>query len=346
MYTVLIVDSDKNHLNSLKSIIHDRPMKDLSFMFVESADQAMEKFEVEKIDVLISELKTPVMNGEELFDYIRMISPDTVKIAMTQVNDGKETLKILNKIEAFRIILKPVKILDDITIPIKYAIEYIEAQKKDTDDAEVLIQDNKDYKGNFDKIYKELNNGQINLKTQMSIAVGVSKTALQMEQKKQLHFDSAKIVRYYNETMRNYLKYLMFEVHDMKIMETSILNEFNDPNTGNTISLRNKLTGNTEESIIRRAFFITAILGNFVDYMLFRYHIIVSFECTEDEGYVLKFFCDLKNSYLEEDKLALKEEDKNTQKAIFELTKDMLVQNSKKAALGTKGNPFVAKVIM
>jgi len=86
-----------------------------------TALSAMEGFEIvknEEINVIISDLKMPVMNGMELIEEIKTIAPEKVCLILTAYTEPDIIIKGLNEETVFRYMVKPWKKKD-----LKKAIE-------------------------------------------------------------------------------------------------------------------------------------------------------------------------------------------------------------------------------
>ena len=321
-------------------------MENMEILYADSVDAAIDKIDQGHVDILISEIKNEIMDGEEFFHYVRMVSEKTIKIAMTTVTDARETLEKLNQMDAFRLILKPVNVLEDIMTPVEEAIQKQKELCQDISFPNSLQEDTEEYRASLDKINKEVGAKQSELRNRMNIVLGLSNFNLHGKKEKNSEFDSDMILRFYNLTLRNHLKYMMFEVNDRKVIETSLLNEFNDENTGNTLDLSYEIPDSISEELLRKSAFLVSALSNLVDQLLVKYHITVVLEKNEDTKNIeLKFFCDLKDSSNENGELIFKEKDHEIQKILFSMTRELLKKYGTHSALGVKGNPFVAKVI-
>ena len=132
MNTVVIVDNDSRWIANYKRML--APFQEiLNCRYFEYSEKAMEYITSHTVEVLVSELDMPLMSGRELFEMVDMLSPDTVKIAMTQVKNVADTLEVLNHSRIFKLILKPFFLVEDIIVPIQAGIvEYrSEMQEKD-----------------------------------------------------------------------------------------------------------------------------------------------------------------------------------------------------------------------
>jgi putative two-component system response regulator len=102
--TVLFVDDKPDVLNSIERLFIDR---DLKMLRASKADDALDLFKKEDIAVIISDNQMPGMKGTELLGKVRDISPDTLRILMTEYADLAGAVEAANKGEIFRFITRP-----------------------------------------------------------------------------------------------------------------------------------------------------------------------------------------------------------------------------------------------
>ncbi len=129
MDTVVIIDDSKKMIENYIRML-EACKEEMNFKYFKYPEKAVEYIRKEGAAVVVCELDMPVMSGKEVFEMIDMISPETVKIAMTQVKDIKETLEIVNHSRIFKVILKPFFFPEDLLEPIKSAINYYKLLEK------------------------------------------------------------------------------------------------------------------------------------------------------------------------------------------------------------------------
>jgi len=100
---VLLVDDEERILRSLGLLLR------MQYQVFATSDghEALEILKREKIHVLISDQRMPVMMGSELLRHARDIAPDTVRILLTGYADADAALEAVNEGEIFRYITKP-----------------------------------------------------------------------------------------------------------------------------------------------------------------------------------------------------------------------------------------------
>jgi len=101
---VLFVENSPDIMNSIEGLFIDR---DLKILRASRADEAFDLLKKEDIAVIISDNQMPGMKGIELLGKVRDISPDTLRILMTEYADLADAVEAVNKGEIFRFITKP-----------------------------------------------------------------------------------------------------------------------------------------------------------------------------------------------------------------------------------------------
>lgn len=100
---VLLVDDEERILRSLGLLLR------MQYQVFATSDgyEALDILKREKIHVLISDQRMPIMSGSELLRQARDIAPDTIRILLTGYADADAALASVNEGEIFRYITKP-----------------------------------------------------------------------------------------------------------------------------------------------------------------------------------------------------------------------------------------------
>ncbi len=102
--TVLFVDDEEDLLSSVDGLFIDY---DLRILKAGSADEAINMFHNEEIAVIVSDQCMPGMKGTELLSKVKELSPDTLKIIMTDHADIGAAVDAVNRGDVLRFIIKP-----------------------------------------------------------------------------------------------------------------------------------------------------------------------------------------------------------------------------------------------
>jgi response regulator RpfG family c-di-GMP phosphodiesterase len=102
--TVLCVDDEPGILSALKRALR---LSDISVITATSGEQALEFMEELPIDLVISDMRMPGMDGAQLLERICRDWPDTVRILLTGYSDTAATILAVNRGRIFRYLQKP-----------------------------------------------------------------------------------------------------------------------------------------------------------------------------------------------------------------------------------------------
>ena len=105
MNTVLIVDDEKNYLLVLEELLSDEGYQVIT---AEGARRGLECIEENDLDVVITDMKMPGMDGMEFMERIKLRLPDIPVIMMTAFGSVERAVEAMRK-GAFDYILKPFK---------------------------------------------------------------------------------------------------------------------------------------------------------------------------------------------------------------------------------------------
>lgn len=117
--TLLFVDDEANILSSLKRLF--RPLG-YRILTAESGAAGLQVFEQNAIDLVISDMRMPEMDGAAFLEKVRARWPDAVRILLTGYADVTSTIAAINKGEIYRYIAKPWDD-NDIVLTVKHALE-------------------------------------------------------------------------------------------------------------------------------------------------------------------------------------------------------------------------------
>ncbi|MBD0401243.1 hybrid sensor histidine kinase/response regulator [Flammeovirga sp. EKP202] len=118
--TVLYVDDEQQNLVSFRAGFR----KVYKVLIANSGDEALEilKEEHQNISVVISDQRMPKMTGVELFENVRELYPEIMRIVLTGYSDVQDIINAISKGEVYRYITKPWN-RDELMVTIDNAIE-------------------------------------------------------------------------------------------------------------------------------------------------------------------------------------------------------------------------------
>jgi response regulator RpfG family c-di-GMP phosphodiesterase len=104
MKTILFVDDEIQILKALKRLFHSSPYE---VLFAESAKDALELFAEKTIDLIMTDIRMPDMDGFELLRIIKKKYPLTLRVTLSGYTDSKNIFKALEDNLAKLYVFKP-----------------------------------------------------------------------------------------------------------------------------------------------------------------------------------------------------------------------------------------------
>lgn len=117
--TLLFVDDEPNMLSALRRLFRPQGYRILT---AGSAAEGLALLEKEAVDLVISDMRMPEMDGAHFLEIVRARWPDTVRILLTGYADVASTIAAINKGEIYRYISKPWED-NDILLLVRHALE-------------------------------------------------------------------------------------------------------------------------------------------------------------------------------------------------------------------------------
>ena len=102
--TVLCVDDEPAILSALKRTLR---APDVAVISATSGTQALELMAELPVDLVISDMRMPGMDGAQLLEHIHRDWPDTVRVLLTGYSDTAATIQAVNRGQIFRYLQKP-----------------------------------------------------------------------------------------------------------------------------------------------------------------------------------------------------------------------------------------------
>ena len=104
MIKVLFVDDEKSILVSLRRLCRNTGWE---IYTAESGDEGLSIINEHAIDLVVSDMRMPKMNGAEFLEKVVELSPATVRILLTGYSEVKATLAAIDKGKIFCHCAKP-----------------------------------------------------------------------------------------------------------------------------------------------------------------------------------------------------------------------------------------------
>jgi two-component system response regulator HydG len=103
--TIVIVDDDKNNLLSLEKVFNREGMRVVTAL---DGREALDACRAQQVDVVLTDLMMPGMDGNELLDVVKTVTPDTEVVLMTAYGSVESAVAAMKK-GAYDFVEKPLK---------------------------------------------------------------------------------------------------------------------------------------------------------------------------------------------------------------------------------------------
>lgn len=124
--TLLFVDDENNILKSLKRLFRPLGYKILT---AENGEQGLSLLQKHDVDLVISDMRMPVMDGATFLAQVAKNWPDIIRILLTGYADLTSTISAVNKGHIYRYISKPWED-NDVVLSVKRALEQKNLQQE------------------------------------------------------------------------------------------------------------------------------------------------------------------------------------------------------------------------
>lgn len=123
---ILFVDDEANILSSLKRLF--RPFG-YRILTAESGAEGLEILQRESVDLVVSDMRMPEMNGAQFLEQVHARWPSTLRILLTGYAEIGATIDAINKGQIYRYISKPWED-NDITLTIRHALHQKQLERE------------------------------------------------------------------------------------------------------------------------------------------------------------------------------------------------------------------------
>jgi response regulator RpfG family c-di-GMP phosphodiesterase len=117
--TILFVDDEANILSALRRLFRVEGYRTLT---AESGQEGLTILESEAVDLVISDMRMPEMDGARFLEHVRTKWPDTMRLLLTGYADVSSIMQAINRGEIYRYITKPWD-ENDILLIVRQALE-------------------------------------------------------------------------------------------------------------------------------------------------------------------------------------------------------------------------------
>lgn len=289
MDTVVMVDNDSKWIANYKRMLASFE-KEIKCEYFRYPEEAMEYMAAHPTAVLVSEVDMPVMSGGELLEMMDLLSPDTVRIIVTQVEDITKVLDVLNHGQVFKLILKPFFLVEDLAEPIQAALKQYKTQKLEK---EFLLK----RKQEIEKINQETQMLQTKIEKKKQgydrlcrVATAVIKGNLSAPVSDFTPEEEKIVGEFCEKLLKEFIQYHMYGRQKFNLYIDDLKTQFHDPKQACILQIYDKIEGEFPLVVMDRIAYAIFLVGFLCWQCLKCYHIEAAVEM-EGDHYVLKILC-------------------------------------------------------
>ena len=133
--TILIVDDEKAVLASLKRLLRKEGWR---LLLTSSARKGLELLAQNRVDLVVSDMRMPDMDGVTFLKQVKSDYPQTVRIILTGYAQRKSVTAAFTEADIFQLIAKPWDD-DELKDVLRNALEQIDGQEEDAEGLHLLL---------------------------------------------------------------------------------------------------------------------------------------------------------------------------------------------------------------
>lgn len=337
MYTVVILDNDSKWILSCKRML--APFgEQMNCRFFQQPEMAIEYITNNPVAVFVCNEDLPAVSGQEIFGMIEMISPDTIKILMTQVKDLSNTLNVINKNKIFKLILKPFFLVDDIAEPIFQALGYYETQEN----TEHMNQDKKKklehLNQKIEEYAKKIEEKKQRYSSISNVTVGIIRGNLHSEVAELDSEERNLVTMVCEELLQEFMHYYMFEERNYIFHMNYLKNLYHHPGKSCIFQIKNMTGNEIPQGVMEEIAYGIFMAGYYCQHVFVNYRTAMVIE-NEESYYVLRMFCQYN---LEDESFKMKSE--KLRHLISIIMEEIAKSLSSRMVNSTRENEFAAKL--
>jgi len=104
--SILFVDDEPEMLNSLRRFLRKEPYQT---RFANSGREALDILATQPIDIIVSDLRMPEMDGLSLLKRVKSSHPEVMRLVLSATQDMEQTITAINTGEVYRFMTKPLE---------------------------------------------------------------------------------------------------------------------------------------------------------------------------------------------------------------------------------------------
>lgn len=299
MSTIVFVDNDSKWVANYKRML--TPFQDeLHCSFFNHPEEAMEYMSTHPTEVLVSELDMPVMSGSELFEMVDLLSPTTVKIAITQVRNVTDTLNMLNQSNIYKLVLKPFFVAEDLTVPIHAALEKYKENMQESETFRKAEKKLEKLNQETEELQRKLSKKKQGHDRLLKAMVGMIDGNLSVPVAEFDHGKKEIFKDFCAKLLQEFFQHYMYEKKNLIFYLSYLKNKFHHAGQSRVFDIENKVCEEIPVTVMSRIAYVAFLTGFLCEQCLEIYFVENTLE-TEGNEYVLHIRYDWENEKSDKD---------------------------------------------
>src|SRR3984893_8620138 len=123
--TLLVVDDEPYILTTLAALLGP----DFHVVTADSGENAQQIFAQRSVDLILTDQKMPGMSGVQLLEWVREVSPWTIRLLMTGFAELEDAVEAINRGKVYRYLFKPWRV-DELIQVLREAAERFQLERQ------------------------------------------------------------------------------------------------------------------------------------------------------------------------------------------------------------------------
>lgn len=334
---VVILDDNSKNIEGYQRML-EASREELEYRFFQRPEDVVRFVKNNPVAVLVSELEMDYMSGKELFDIVGMVSPSTVRIGMTQVEDVAKTLEIFNQAWMYRLILKPFFLPEDLVEPIQEGLKRYRALQREEKQRKGMEAKLEELNCRLEKVVAELARKKRRHVGIYNVARGIVRGNLNPENSGLGAGSDREMEELCEELLEGFMRCYMYENYGFQHYAQLMQERFHHPELGCILQVKDK-TGHPIPKELMPKIAYGMFLGGILCQKLFVSYRLAMLVEQEGRNYLLRIFCqypDKGNVY--------RPKDVKARRMMVNMVKEIARDLSEHMVLGTKNREFAMKL--
>lgn len=286
---VIIVEPEEANRERIYALLESTERK-FQYELVVTAEQAITLAESRKPDVFVADMNMPIISAEELFTTVKMLSPETIPIVMTDVDDARKLINFMNECKMYKVIMKPCRLAEDIVKPVEAALEYKQMQEtvqQELSDANMgFFSTKRDYTRMKQTWQKNIEDYERIQHVFADLLTSNLKFGSLSENEQQL------LEEWFQYETKQYIKTILNSSGNYEECVAELKREGNEESLGYFFEMKNMTKETIHPELMKKISYIMQLMIHICKKLLYTYKIRVLIESTE-KAYILRCCCSL-----------------------------------------------------